>query len=272
MVEKARIYQREQQIFFLSSIMSLLRNTLSYLLFLRCLVWAYPQQITDSPTLTAVSTSTVTAVLQTIDLEGFDIGGETLSGFEQDYTTISIVGISTGTGSDGKSETETTYSREILVSDAILTIATDGSLEPNTLVAGNIITYLNTIVENASGYYISEADDITSGTVQYSEGTYETCSFAGPNAVSAGCSDSDYLMRSSTTVYQSLEFSASVGTTTMTLPVQVVATPQVSSSGSATTSSSGASQSNSGVSQKSGCSMIGASLLAYAVVFLSGLL
>ncbi|KAJ3753985.1 hypothetical protein EV360DRAFT_87272 [Lentinula raphanica] len=227
--------------------MSLLHSTLFHLLvLLGPNVWAYPQQTTTSPTQTVISSSTVTAILQTIDLDGYNLGGLTLSGFEQDFTTISIIGISVGTDSDGKSESETTYSREIIVSDAVLTVATDGSVVPNTLIPGSISTDIETIVENGSGYYINNVDSFTSGTDVLSEGAYITCSFADSNAASAGCSESDYLQGPSTTTYRSLQYSASVGATTMTLPVQVVATTQVSSS---TSGSGGVSQSNGGIPQ-----------------------
>ncbi|KAJ3872578.1 hypothetical protein F5051DRAFT_445053 [Lentinula edodes] len=213
--------------------MSLLHNTLFCLLLFG--VRAYPQQ-TSSPTATVASSSTVTAVLSTIDLGGFNLGGETIPGFEQEFTTISVVGISSRTGSDGKSAT--TYSREIIISDAILTTATDGSLIPNTVVPGNVITEIKTFVENVSGYYVTDAETITTGSTYEIQGNYETCSFAGPGAVSAGCSDSDYLVEmptdggSTTTVYHSGQFSDPVSATTMTLPVQVVASPQALSSGS----------------------------------------
>ncbi|KAJ3812457.1 hypothetical protein EV368DRAFT_79770 [Lentinula lateritia] len=257
--------------------MSLLRNTLFCLLLFG--VRAYPQQ-TSSPTATVASSSTVTAVLSTIDLGGFNLGGETISGFEQEFTTISVVGISSGTGSDGKSET--TYSREIIISDAILTTATDGSLIPNTVVPGNIITeigecpmskineeglsiHADTFVENVSGYYVTDAETITTGSTYEIQGNYETCSFAGPGAVSAGCSDSDYLVEmptnggSTTTVYHSGQFSDPVSATTMTLPVQVVASPPALGSGSSSEttvkpqasgsgSDSGTSNTNDGVS------------------------
>ncbi|KAJ3718203.1 hypothetical protein F5878DRAFT_633385 [Lentinula raphanica] len=226
--------------------MSLLRNTLFHLLVLLGPdVWAYPQQTTTSSTQTVISTSTVTAILQTIDLDGYNLGGLTLSGFEQDFTTISVIGISTGTDSDGKGESETTYSREIIVSDAVLTVATDGSVVPETFAPGYISTDIETIVENASGYYIDNVDSFTSGTDVLSEGAYITCSFADSNAASAGCSESDYLRGPSTTTYRSLQYSASVGATTMTLPVQVVATTQVSSS--STSGGGGVSQSNGGI-------------------------
>ncbi|KAJ3864376.1 hypothetical protein EV359DRAFT_64076 [Lentinula novae-zelandiae] len=214
--------------------MSLLHNTLFCLLLFG--VRAYPQQ-TSSPTATVASSSTVTAVLSTIELGGFNLGGETIPGFEQEFTTISVVGFSSRTGSDGKSAT--TYSREIIISDAILTTATDGSLTPNTIVPGNVITEIETFVENVSGYYVTDAETITTGSTYEIQGNYETCSFAGPGAVSAECSDSDYLVEmptdggSTTTVYHSGKFSDPVSATTMTLPVQVVASPQAAlSSGS----------------------------------------
>ncbi|KAJ4493454.1 hypothetical protein C8J55DRAFT_159912 [Lentinula edodes] len=248
--------------------MSLLHNTLFCLLLFG--VRAYSQQ-TSSPTATVASSSTVTAVLSTIDLGGFNLGGETISGFEQEFTTISVVGISSRTGSDGKSAT--TYSREIIISDAILTTATDGSLIPNTAVPGNVIT---------------EAETITTGSTYEIQGNYETCSFAGPGAVSAGCSDSDDLVEmptdggSTTMVYHSGQFSDPVSATTMTLPVQVVASPQALSSGSnsettvkpqasGSGSDSGTSNTNDGVSLGIGgkYSMTRVCLLSF-LAFLAG--
>ncbi|KAJ4490826.1 hypothetical protein J3R30DRAFT_3752561 [Lentinula aciculospora] len=165
---------------------------------------------TSLPTQTEASSSTITAVLSTVALGGFNAGGINGSNFKQDSTTISLIEIS----SDRDGDSETTYSREIIISDGVLTTTTDGSFVPNTLVTGNVVTEIETLVENASGYYMTAVDEFTTGTTHYIEGTYETCSFvdAGAGAASAGCSDSDYLVEmptngdSTTTVYHSTQF------------------------------------------------------------------
>lgn len=154
---------------------------------------------------------------------------------------------------------------EAVVSDAVLTTTVGGSIIPDTLVPGNAMTQIGdyfqrssntgceskhrvlteTIVEDASGYYISysttENIDDSSMTSSYIQVDYQTCSFSG---VTGGCSDSDYLVELPTsgssvvTSFHSDSFSGTLVGTTMTLPFQAVATSSVSGSANSTASAS----------------------------------
>ncbi|KIK58542.1 hypothetical protein GYMLUDRAFT_245962 [Collybiopsis luxurians FD-317 M1] len=265
--------------------MSLLRKTFFYFLLTSFKsAWANPQLQSSVPTATPsssgqASTPVVTAIISTIALGGFNLGGETISGLEEELTTISILGISSGTGSNGESESETTYYREIVVSDAVETTTTGGQLIPNTLVPGQIFTdigetllcsYLaledETIVENASGYRAFASSTFTIDGSTGIQNTYETCSF-GSDGVSGGCSESDVLAMgaggSSTTLYHTISYQGSIAGTTLTLPFQAQAAVTSSPSPSSTASNSGNSTSTgsgSGSAKNGGASFNGAGL------------
>jgi len=185
-------------------------------------VWAYPQQ------------TVTTAVLATVALD-FGSVDSSISGSEEDFTTIALVGISSGTDSNGNSVSETTYSRELVVSDAAFTTTTNGEVVVDTLVPGVVMTEIDTIVENASGYYISGSQYFTGGTLSVTvQGEYLTCSFTNPEATVGGCSESDILPEATTTLHHSDGYSANIIPTTITQPVQAL----VSSSTAAVSASS----------------------------------
>lgn len=246
------------------------------------LALAYPQQ-TGSPSLTTSPSAATTATLEIVSFElgGFNLGSS-ISGEEQDFTTIALVGISSGTDSNGNSISETTYSEEIINSYAAsFTTTTDGELVVNTLVPGQVISnigkcsshvwclrrnmdlppsYADTIVENASGYYVTGTQYFTGAP----EGDYTTCSFAADGSV-GGCSYVDFVPDTTTsgnptsTVDQG-QFTGSVVATAVTLVEQPATSSSAAVSGSAGTASntsstgsspkSSGSASNGGISQK----------------------
>ncbi|KAF9061559.1 hypothetical protein BDP27DRAFT_1337852 [Rhodocollybia butyracea] len=132
---------------------------------------------------------------------------------------------------------------EVVASDAILTTTPGTSIIPDTMVPGNVMTQIETIVEDASGYYISYSttEDTVDNSVtsSYIQVGYQTCSFSG---AMGGCSDSGYVVELPTsggpavTSFQSDSFSGSLVGTTMTLPFKAVATSSVSESGNSTAS------------------------------------
>jgi len=172
-------------------------------------------------------------------LGGFNLGGESISGSEEEFTSIVILGI--GSDTEKPEESQTTYSIEEVVSEAVLTTTAGGSIIADTLVPGSIMTQIDTLVEDGSGYYISysttELIENDFGTSSYIQDDYETCSFSG--AV-GGCSDSDYLIELPTsggsvvTSFHSGSYSGTLVATTMTLPLQAVTTSSVSEIGNST--------------------------------------
>ncbi|KAF5376758.1 hypothetical protein D9757_009479 [Collybiopsis confluens] len=256
--------------------MSLLHSTLFYFLIASFnfsnFAWAYPQLQNSVPTPTPSSSSdqasapVITAVISTIALGGFDLGGETISGSEEEFTEYSVLDISSGAGTDGESESETTYYRKIVVSDAVFTTTTGDQIIPDTGVPGYIYTEIDTIVENASGYRQWGSTNVTTEGSVAIQNEYQTC-YINSDGVGGGCSMGVVRidMASSTiSIFHPITYVGSIAGTTLTLPFQTQAVVTTSSPSASATSS----QSNGSAAKNDGVSLESASLLATLMISL----